>query len=204
MKTFSSVAFLKKKIVSTRPCSLERNSFPSSNCKTVPRVTNSLHVVVKRGCNFNCGGNKPFKMQARYLVTALRNSVSAEPISRNRGLLVTAEQCLKNNTASSILQHLQPCTDNVTHRTTAEIYLVMWESGESAGEWELAEASGAHGVEVGAAWASYVPSVGGRTFISMWGDSFNGAARRLDPLTGVFFSLPVICFPQFASEVPLP
>lgn len=143
-------------------------------------------MVVKRGRNFNCGGNYLFKMQARCLVTALRNSVSAESISRNRGLLVTAEQCLRNNTASSILQHLQPCTDNVTHRTTAEIYLVMWESGESAGEWELAEASGAHGVEVGAAWASYVPSVGGRTFISMWGDCFNGAAHRLDPLTGVF------------------
>lgn len=117
-------------------------------------------------------------MQVRCLVTALCNSVSGESISRNRGFLVTAEQCLKNNTTSSVLQHLQPCTDNVTHRTTAEIYLVMWESGESAVEWELTEASGAHGVEVGAAWASYVPSVGGRTFISMWGETPIGSSYR--------------------------
>ncbi len=88
-------------------------------------------------------------------VATLCNNMSLLSISQKEVFPQQNRWCL-NNTTSWVLQHLQLCTDNVTHRTTWEIYLVMWESkGESRGV-GADRGQGAHGAEVWAAWASYV------------------------------------------------
>ena len=140
--------------------------------------------------------------ESRMAAAASWNHMAVTSISKRKKFFMAAEQCL-NNTSSWILQHLQLCRDNVTHRTTPEVYLGVvgreWGSG-GVGEWELTEARGPRGGGGGGGGVSscslaLICAVGGeQAFITMWQDLLGSDVFPWDRTDGLSSWIQLRCW----------